>query len=62
VVESFVIFIPFGAGDKTQFQIPARSQILTLVAMADFGKSLLRRKLLVNFITALWKIHRNLRQ
>ncbi|MFN7603303.1 MAG: hypothetical protein ACK5R0_18095, partial [Bacteroidota bacterium] len=25
-----VIFIPFGAGDRTQFQIPARSQIFTL--------------------------------
>jgi hypothetical protein len=28
----FVIFIPFGVGDRTQFQIPARSQILALSA------------------------------
>jgi hypothetical protein len=32
VIQSFVIFIPFGAGDRTQFQIPARSQILPLCA------------------------------
>jgi hypothetical protein len=32
VVESFVIFIAFGAGDRTQFQTPARSQIFTLAA------------------------------
>jgi hypothetical protein len=32
VIQSFVIFIPFGVGDRTQFQIPARSQIFTLCA------------------------------
>jgi hypothetical protein len=32
VVQSFVIFIAFRAGDRTQFQIPARSQIFTLAA------------------------------
>ncbi len=30
MVESFVIFIPLHVGDRTQFQIPARSQIFTL--------------------------------
>ena len=34
MIQSFVIFIPFGAGDRTQFQIPARSQIFTLCAIS----------------------------
>ncbi len=35
----FVIFIPFGVGDRTQFQIPARSQILALAVIepGQFG-------------------------
>jgi hypothetical protein len=33
VIQSFVIFIALRAGDKTQFQIPARSQIFTLWAI-----------------------------
>lgn len=33
MVQSFVTFIPFAVGDRTQFQIPARSQIFTLVAI-----------------------------
>ncbi len=39
MVESFVILIPFGAGDNTQFQIPARSQIFTLavIGLGQFG-------------------------
>jgi len=39
VVQSFVIFIPFGAWDRAQFQIPARSQILTLWAMLGDDKT-----------------------
>jgi hypothetical protein len=35
VIQSFVIFIPFGVGDKAQFQIPARSQILPLCGIFD---------------------------
>ena len=39
MVESFVIFIRFGAGDRTQFQIPARSQIIPLaVTLRDMKK------------------------
>jgi hypothetical protein len=33
VVQSFVIFIAFGVVDRTQFQIPARSQIFTLAVI-----------------------------
>ena len=32
MIQSFVIFIPLGVGDRTQFQTPARSQIFTLWA------------------------------
>jgi hypothetical protein len=35
VVQSFVIFIPFGVGDRTQFQTPARSQIFTLAEILN---------------------------
>jgi hypothetical protein len=33
VIESFVIFIALGVWDRTQFLIPARSQIFTLYAI-----------------------------
>ena len=38
MIQSFVIFIAFGVWDRAQFQIPARSQILTLCA-TFFGQS-----------------------
>jgi hypothetical protein len=41
VVQSFVIFIPFGVGARTQFQTPARSQIFTLAVIgSDMAKYL----------------------